>query len=81
MNRLRSITIEQHRQLVTFGFAVIVFMMTLLALQLHGQGSTLKRAGHANREGVNRVQGQGGPVSPENSTVALAASAIDSSAR
>jgi hypothetical protein len=78
MNRLRSIAIEEHRQLVTLGFAVIVFLMTLLALQLHGQGSTLSRVGRANREGVGHAQRLNGAARPENRAVALAATSIDS---
>ena len=73
MNRLRSIAIEEQRQLITFGFAVLVFLMTLLALQLHDRGSTLNRVGGANREGASHAMRQDGTVSLGNRAVALAA--------
>ncbi len=72
MNRLRSIAIEEQRQLITFAFAVVVFLMTLLALQLHGQGSRLKRIEGANREGATFSIPRMGATSPESRTVALA---------
>ena len=72
MNRLRSIAIEEQRQLITFAFAVAVFLMTLLALQLNGQGSRLYRVEGAHRDGTNSSTRQVDAASPTNRTVALA---------
>jgi hypothetical protein len=73
MNRLRAIAIEERRQLITFGFAVAVFLMTLLAFQLHGRGQTLNRVNNANRDSASRATHEYGEVSPGNRAVALAA--------
>jgi hypothetical protein len=78
MNRLRSIAIKEQRQLITFGFAVLVFLMTLLALQLHNQGAILNRVGSANRGGASHALRQDGAVSPGSRAVALAATSIES---
>jgi hypothetical protein len=40
IHRLHNIAIEERRQLVTLGFAIVVFTMTLWALQFRDQGST-----------------------------------------
>jgi hypothetical protein len=72
VNRLRSIAIEEQRQLMTFGFAVLVFLMTLVALQVHDQGSNLNRVGRANRESASHSLRQDKMASPRNHTVALA---------
>jgi hypothetical protein len=90
MNRLRAIAIEEQRQLMTFGFAVLVFLMTLIALQLHNQdstfnpqgsplnreGSTLNRVSGANRGGVGHALHQDRAASPGNHAVALAATSL-----
>ena len=68
MNRLRSIAIEEQRQLITLGFAVLVFLMTLWALQLH-QGATLNRDVSANGASASHASIAG----PANRTVALSA--------
>jgi hypothetical protein len=78
MNRLRSIAIEEQRQLMTFGFALIVFLMTLLALQLRDRGSTSNRVGSASREGASHALRQVGPTSCGNRAIALAATSIKS---
>jgi hypothetical protein len=73
MNRLRSIAIEERRQLITFIFAVLVFLMTLLALRLLDQGSALNRVGGANRARTSHSMRQDGTLSPRDRGVALAA--------
>jgi len=72
MNRLRNIAIEEQRQLITFAFAVAVFLLTLLALQLHGQGSRLNRIEGANRDGTSSAIRQEDAASLTNRRVALA---------
>jgi len=72
MNRLRSIAIEEQRQLMTFAFAVVVFLLTLLALQLHGQSSKLTRVDGNNQNSASSATLQGGAASLTNRTVALA---------
>ena len=52
MNRLRTIAIEEQRQLLTFAFALAVFMLTLLALQLHGRRHALNRTADTKRTGA-----------------------------
>ena len=72
MNRLRSIAIEEQRQLITLGFAVVVFLMTLLALQLHDRSSTPNRFGSANHEGASHAMRQDGAARAGNRAVAQA---------
>jgi putative cell wall-binding protein len=72
MNRLRSIAIEEQRQLITFGFAVAVFLLTLLALQV--QGVRLNRINGANRYGTSSTMPQASAASLTPRTVALAGS-------
>lgn len=72
MNRLRSIAIEEQRQLMTFAFAVVVFLLTLLALQLHGQSSKLTRVDGNNHYSASSATPQGGAASLTSRTVALA---------
>ncbi|MBI3759588.1 MAG: hypothetical protein HY269_07530 [Deltaproteobacteria bacterium] len=58
MKTLRHVLKNERRQIVTFGFAVSVFLMTLFAQYLHDRGSTLRRiaiAGARNGE-VSRAQ-------------------------
>lgn len=83
MNKLRSIAIEERRQLITFGFAVIVFLMTLVALQFSDRGATLSRVATINHQGTNqasvqaiapsRQSPQDSPVRSRNRALALAA--------
>lgn len=73
MNRVRAIAIEEQRQLLTFGFAVLVFLMTLFALRLHDNGSRLGRAGIADRERASHAMRQGGTAIPGDRAVALTA--------
>jgi hypothetical protein len=54
MNKLRTITIEERRQLITLGLAVIVFLMSLVALQIRDRDSTLTRVANANRAGTSQ---------------------------
>jgi hypothetical protein len=52
MGRLRNIAIEERRQLITLAFAVMVFMMTLWAMQLRDQGIMPNRVvGRASEQG------------------------------
>lgn len=53
MNRLRSIAIEEQRELTTFALAVAVFLLTLLALQVRDRGPASD--GGAGRAGGNRM--------------------------
>jgi hypothetical protein len=73
MNRLRAIAIEEQRQLITLGFAVVVFLMTLLALQVHGRGSQFSRLGSATRDAARPATHMDGGASLGNRAVALAA--------
>lgn len=73
MNKVRAIAIEEQRQLITFGFAVMVFLMTLFALRLHDDGTRLGRAGIADRERVSHAMRQGAASIPGDRTVALTA--------
>jgi hypothetical protein len=41
MDRARAIMIEERRQLLTLGFAVLVFIFALLALSLRDRGTRL----------------------------------------
>ena len=69
MKMLRAVLNDERRQIVTFGFAVSVFLMTLFAQYLQDQGSTLNRmaiAGARNSGEVSRAE-----VSPDRS-IALA---------
>jgi hypothetical protein len=83
MNKLRTIAIEERRQLITLGLAVIVFLMSLVALQIRDRSSTLNRIADANRAGTSQGIGQASsPMvleeSPErsgNRALALAAAA------
>jgi hypothetical protein len=77
MNRIRDIALEEQRQLLTFGLAIVVFLMTLFALQLRNQDSTLNRVGNANREAVSHaLRQQDVVVSARSRAVALAASSF-----
>ena len=59
INRLRTILIEERRQLVTLGFAIIVFLMTLVALQIHEGGSILNRVADSSGASLDRVASKG----------------------
>lgn len=72
MNRLRSIAIEEQRQLITFAFAVAVFLLTLLAQQL--QGPSLSRIDRVDRYGTSSALFKVSPASLTNRTVALVGS-------
>jgi hypothetical protein len=72
MNRLRAIAIEEQHQLVTFAFAIVVFMLTLLALQLRGRGPIFDGVGNANRDGTSRTVHENRRVILWNRGVALA---------
>lgn len=69
MSRLRAIAIEEQRQLITFGFAIMVFLLTLLALQLRAGGSIVDPGGYA----ASHAMHVDGGASPGNRAVALAA--------
>ena len=59
INTLRTILIEERRQLVTLGFAIIVFLMTLVALQIHEGGSILNRVADSSGASLDRVASKG----------------------
>jgi hypothetical protein len=42
MERTRAIVIKEQRQLLTLGFAILVFMFALLALNLRDYGTRLR---------------------------------------
>jgi hypothetical protein len=43
MSRMREIIVNERRQLITLGLAVLVFMMTLFALYFSGPRARLSR--------------------------------------
>ena len=69
MNRLRTIAIEEQRQLLTFAFALAVFMLTLLALQLHGRRHALNRTADTKRAGA--AMPRESQMTPPNRAIAL----------
>jgi hypothetical protein len=73
MSRLRAIAIEEQRQLITFGFAIVVFLLTLLALQLRAGGSIPDPVGSASGYAASHAMDVDGGASPGNWSVALAA--------
>lgn len=73
MNKLHAMVVDEQRQLITFGFAVLVFLMTLFAQHLHNQGSTLGRVGSAGDQHASHASRNDGSANHGNRTIALAA--------
>ena len=73
MNKLRTIVVDEQRQLITFGFAVLVFLMTLFAQYLHNQGAMLGRVGSVGDQHASHASRHDGSANYGNRAIALAA--------
>jgi hypothetical protein len=70
---LRDVLKNERRQIVTFGFAVSVFLMTLFAQYLHDQGSMLNRMAIAGARNSGEVSRAEVSVDQKYRSIALAA--------
>ena len=69
MNRLYAIASGERRQLVTLAGAVLVFMLTLLALQLRGRSMVFSQIGGERNYGAVYApygNGQNSPRKPSS---------------
>jgi len=62
MRRLRTIVANEQRELITLGFSVLVFLLTLFASHMHDPGLTGNQSGDAVREFMSQQSRHYGSV-------------------
>jgi hypothetical protein len=70
-------TINEQRQLMTLGFALLVFMMTLLAQHLQIRESRRSPVGSIGDRRTSHTSRHEGVMNHRDRTIALAASMVD----